>query len=209
MKQKAFTLYETLIVIMIIGFLSVVLLSTLRPKDITNEGLKKGGKALYLQVEYAVMQIIANHTKNGRLDEIIDGASVRTIGAATSYSTNINGSDFFNKYVKRYIKALRSSNFPSTYKTLALVDPSGRVPNSSLKISSFNGFQAKNDSYFGIRLYGNCTTSESYLYHPAIPSKTTQANSCGQIFMDVNGPGLPNKLGIDQYIVSITMNGVR
>ena len=84
MKQKAFTLYETLIVIMIIGFLSVILLSTLRPKDITNEGLKKGGKALYLQVEYAVMQIIANHTKNGRLDEFIDGSSVRTIGAATS-----------------------------------------------------------------------------------------------------------------------------
>jgi hypothetical protein len=32
---------------------------------------------------------------------------------------------------------------------------------------------------------------------------------CGQVFLDVNGPDLPNKLGIDQYIVSLTLDGIR
>ena len=36
-----------------------------------------------------------------------------------------------------------------------------------------------------------------------------KAKSCGLIFYDVNGDKMPNRLGIDQYIISIGANGIR
>ena len=201
--KKAFTLYETIIVLVVIGIMAAILMSNLRPNDIEKGALQKAAKAMYLQVEYATMQIITGNTRNGRLDEIVNGSNTISIASSSNQATLVN------TFYKKYIKGLRSTSFPSGYTTNVLVDNAGTKPNNSLKISSFTGFQAKNDSYFGVMLHNKCTQSESYLYHPAIPSKTTQSNSCGLIFMDANGPKPPNVLGTDQFLVSLTLDGVR
>ena len=49
----------------------------------------------------------------------------------------------------------------------------------------------------------------NYIYHPVKTAKRTQAKSCGLIFYDVNGVKAPNRLGLDQYIISIGSNGIR
>ena len=203
MKQKAFTLYETLIVFIVIGIISAILLTAMRPGNIRKDALQKAGKDMYIQDEYATMKVVTANTKNGRLNEIINGANVFSIATASNQST------LADTIFKKHIKGLRSSSLPSSYTNTALSDEAGTIPDNSLKVSSFSGFQAKNDSYFGVKLHGNCTTDETYLYHPVVPSKKTQGNSCGQVFLDVNGPDLPNKLGIDQYIVSLTLDGIR
>ena len=80
---------------------------------------------------------------------------------------------------------------------------------ASTEVSSFTGFVTKNDSYFAVKLNNGCGTDETTLYNPMMPSKRTQGNSCGLIFFDVNADIEPNLLGVDQYLVSLTLNGVR
>ena len=64
MKIKAFTLYETLLVLVIIGVVAVICLSNLRPTKMKEDALMEAGKAMYMQIDYATREIITKDTKN-------------------------------------------------------------------------------------------------------------------------------------------------
>ncbi|MBQ8635588.1 type II secretion system protein [bacterium] len=204
MKIKAFTLYETLTVMVIIGVVATICLTALRPAKIKEEALMEAGKAMYMQVDYATREIIAKETINYTLERILNGANEYSIAQKSNLSTLVN-----TTYKKRF-KTLRKAELTTEYKNLVLrTRDNSNATGESLTASSFTGFITKNEGYFGVRLHGGCTKSETYLYNPMLPDKRTQSNSCGQIFFDVNADTEPNLLGVDQYIVSLKVNGVR
>ena len=203
MKNKAFTLHETLITLMIIGIIAVIIFSTLKPKSFNHATLKKAGQAMYIQIDYATTQIIAKHTTNYTLKRIKNGANEFSIANSGNTATLVNN------YYKKRIKQARNFSLPDEYKNLVLKNENQTVVAQNLKVSSFTGFKTKNNGYFAVRLHNNCTTSETYLYNPSMPSKRNQTNSCGQIFFDVNSEEDPNLLGIDQFLISLKENGVR
>ena len=64
MKLKAFTLAEQIVVLIIVRVLCVVLLTIVRPNDIKEETLKKTGKSMFVQVEFALKSLLAKDTNN-------------------------------------------------------------------------------------------------------------------------------------------------
>ena len=191
--KKAFTFFETVMMMLVISIIAVILISNLRPATVKEDALIKAGGVMYIQIDYAITQIIATKAKNYTLTSLMGN----------------DASTFVENYLKKFIKSSRSYSISSTYKNSTFKNSSGTAVGSSLKVSNFTGFSINNGGYIGVRLYGGCTTSESYLYNPSKPTARTQSNSCGQIFFDVNGEDIPNIMGVDQYLVSLTANGVR
>jgi len=204
MKIKAFTLFETIIVLVIIGVISAIMISTMRPTKVKEDVLMAAGKDMYQQIDFATREIISKSTINYTLERIKNNGSEYSIAKSSNLSTLVN-----TTYKKR-IKSLRGNTLSTQYANSTLrTKTTANATGASLKPSSFTGFYTKNEGFFGIRLHNNCTTSETYLYNPMLPDKRTQSNSCGQIFFDVNADLEPNILGVDQYLVSLTRNGVR
>ncbi len=202
MRIKAFTVVEMITTVIILGIIAVILIVNMRPNQIKKETLIKAGKASYIQVDYATAQLIAKNTKNYTLARVVGDSGEFSIASSS------NTAALINVYKKR-LRGLRSKTLGNVYKNADLKNEAGSVVESGLSVSDFTGFTTKDAGYFGVRLHGNCTTSEAYLYNPVRPTLRTQSNSCGQIFFDVNGEQEPNTLGIDQYLVSLTLNGVR
>lgn len=204
MKYKAFTLYETLVTMIIVGVVAAIGISNMRPDKIENDVLIEAGKDMYIQLDYATREIIAKESNNYTLSRIKNGSSEYSIEKSSNLSTLVN-----TTYKKR-IKALRDNSLANDYKNAILrTRDNANATGESLKPSSFTGFTTKNGGYFAVRLHNSCTKSETALYNPMQPDNRSQTNSCGQVFFDVNGDKKPNLLGVDQYLVSLTLNGLR
>ena len=199
--KKAFALAEFSIVIIIIGIIASTAISVLKPREFQSEAAIKTGKTLYLQVELATKQVLMRNSKNYSFTKLIDSA-----GAVYSIASSGAGAKLIQSY-KKHLVGKRTANTDATYLASTLYNTSGAT---SLKVSDFsNYFTLKNDAFFGIKLNGNCTTSETLIYDPFLPDKRNKENSCGLIFYDVNGKNTPNILGIDQYILSIGKKGIK
>lgn len=204
MKYKAFTLYETLVTMIIVGVVAAIGINNMRPAEIENKVLIEAGKDMYIQLDYATREIIARDTNNYTLSRIKNGANEYSIEDSSNLSTLV-----YTTYKKR-IKALRDFSLANDYRNAILESRDDKnATQESLKPSSFTGFMTKNGGYFAVRLHNTCTKNETALFNPIQPDIRTQANSCGQIFFDVNGDKKPNLLGVDQFLVSLTLNGLR
>ena len=64
MKKNAFTLMEQMIVFILVGILTAIITSFVRPKEINAQAVKKASINLFRQIEFATVQIVARNTKN-------------------------------------------------------------------------------------------------------------------------------------------------
>lgn len=204
MKNKAFTMAETLIAIVMLGVLGACALSLIKPSNIKKDALTKAGSSVYLQIGFATKQILAKNSLNYQMTKLLTLSGVQF---------SINDEEADEKLAELYKKALytsRNSTVPATYTALSLKNEEGSVVGSSLTVSNFTqGFKTKNGAYMALMLHDNCTTNETYIYDPSAPELRTAKKSCGLIFFDVNADKAPNIVGIDQYIISIGKLGIK
>ncbi|MBQ8848237.1 MAG: type II secretion system protein [Candidatus Gastranaerophilales bacterium] len=201
--KKAFTLAETLIVMLILGFFAVVLIKTMKFGDITQDALIKGGLDMYNQIEVATKKLLMGNSFNYDMRRLKD-----TSGAEFAITASGADAKLIAVY-KKYMKPSRGKTLSSTYKNATLKNASNASV-SGVSVSTFTqGYYLKNGTYFAIKLNGNCTTSETYIYSPQLKDKRDATNSCGLIFYDLNGESYPNILGVDQYILSIGKLGIK
>ena len=59
MKRRAFTLTEQIIVLIVIGIIASAVTTVIKPTEINNEAIKKSGKSLFVQIEFATTQMVA------------------------------------------------------------------------------------------------------------------------------------------------------
>ena len=199
MTKKAFTLVEQIVVLILVGVIASAITTVVKPTEISNEAVKKAGKSLFVQVEFATTQMVAKNTKNNTLTRMIDASGEFSIASSSSIDRLI-------ALYKKNLMGLRNIELDSTYASLNLTDG----PNTlSLKASDFKGFTLKNGAYFGIKLNDNCSTEITYIYDPSTPDLRSKKNTCGIIFFDVNSETKPNQLGYDQYIIGLGKRGIR
>ena len=202
--KHAFTAAETLIVIVIIGIVSSCVLVALKPGDVKKDMLKKSGNNMLLQIDFATRQVLAKNSMNYKMTKLVTNAGVQF---------SINDSKADEKLIALYKRALipsRNKTIPATYTAIELKNEANAKIGGGLKISSVTqGFRVKNGAYFAIKLNGNCTTNETYIYDPSAPEKRTAKKSCGLIFFDTNAEDSPNIVGVDEFIVPIGNSGLR
>ena len=205
MKIKSYTLAEAVIVVFILGIIVTFLLATLRPKDYKTEAYKKAGLNHYLAIGIATKQLLAKYSSNYNM------TGLKTTAGA-DFSIVDSGADA--KLAPLYKIMLRGASYtaPSGYSGTVIKNEAGTAvgANGGYKISDFTqGFQARNNMYFALKLNRNCTTTESYIYDPSVIEKRTAAKSCGLILFDVNADAEPNIAGVDIYIISIGKMGIK
>lgn len=187
----------------VVAAICIVMVVVLRPKDVKKEVLQKAGSNILYQLDFASKQILAKNTVN---------YSLKYLKADDGSEFDITSDDAEQKLIsiyKKYLKGLNKKSLSSEYLSKVLVDENNMAL-TGISANSFNyGFFLNNNAYIAIKLNKNCTTHETYIYSPIQIQKRERNNSCGLFFFDVNGDMLPNKLGVDQYIVSIGEMGIK
>ena len=180
MAKNGFTLFEAMIVTVIVGMLVSIMLVNLRPNDIRQETLQKAALALYRHIDFATNQIIVKNSPTYSLD------NVRALDGTSCSITKEADEKYFLELYKKYLIAKRSD-----------------------KAITSGEITLRNNATFKIELNGDCTQEATGLYNPMLPNTSTSKRSCGLIYFDVNGEDLPNTLGLDKYIISIGKLGLR
>lgn len=202
MIKKSYTLAEVMIVMFILGIISTFMITSLKKSDYLNKTYKKAGLSTLLQINFATKQLLAKYSYSYQM------TGLKTTAGA-KFSIVDSGADANLSALYKKILGSRTYSAPSTYTGADLVNEAGSKV-STYKVSTFTqGFQTKHGTYFALKLNGNCTTSESYIYDPSVIDTRTAAKSCGLIFYDVNAHDGPNVVGVDQYIISIGKMGIK
>ncbi|MBQ8475725.1 type II secretion system protein [bacterium] len=202
MNKQAFTVAETLIVLVIIGILGACVLVTIKPNDVRKDMLQKAGVNMVYQIDFATKQVLAKYSLNYQMTKL------EALGGAQFSIVDDKADEKLLPLYKRALIPSRNNTIPASYTAMELKNEQG-AKISDLKVSSFaQGFNVKNGSYFALKLNKGCTTTETYIYDPSAPEKRGAKNSCGLIFFDVNGPSDPNTIGIDQFIISLSKRGL-
>ena len=206
-KKEAFSLMETVLVVIVLGCIATAMLLVLKPNNIKTEAILKNASNMIGQINFATTNILAKNSKSFSMTDLValDG---------TNFSIVDDKAD--EKLIALYKKsliALRKTDIPSSYLSSELSSAGGAIAideSKNLKISDFSKyFVIRNGTFFALKLNGNCATVETYIYDPMTPNKNSVENSCGLIFFDVNIEEAPNLLGVDQYIISIGKRGIK
>ncbi len=206
MKKRSFTLTEAMVVIVILGIIATTFIASMKKENYQVTALKKAGSSYYLNLNLATKQILAKYSYGYNMTSLLTLAN-----AKFSITDSENADANLAALYKKLLGASSTYTAPNTYTSTVLKNESGATvgSGSGYKISDFTqGFKTKNGYYVALKLNGNCTTSEQYVYDPSASGVRTSSNSCGLILYDVSGDKGPNIAGIDIYILPIHRNGI-
>lgn len=188
LKQKAFTLAETLITLSIIGVVAAMTVPTLMA-NMNKQSYVTGLKKAYSNLQNAWNMIpITENCPAGDYEcagffERIPGP----VGSTTYITTNIDGYNFNNQREKKYIY-LFSKHFK----------------NSKLYLNNENGFCDLINVPYDNNIQHACFRSEDGMIFKSY--EASAGNNTG-ISVDVNGTKGPNKIGYDQFVFRIKEEG--
>ena len=182
--RKAFTMAEAILVMVILGIIATIMISTLRPVEFRDRGFAVLAKKVLGQVDAATTQIIFNNTQDSRMDRMYPP------GSNSAYKSF--GADLANT------KALYNTYLVGTRET----------PSSDWCTATTNRhMKLKDGSCLGF--HAGTTAPSSYNW---IPGETTShANASGEIgyiSIDVNDGEEPNVFGKDRYSIPIGTYGI-
>lgn len=185
MKQKAYTLAEASIVLLLGGVLAFFVIKSLNAGKIKEDVYYKAGKLVYSQLSVATLDLSRRYSKQSDLSKLYT--------ADKSSVFDLTDEDATSKLVELYKKTLKRSR-----------------SSASSTYSGYSGnLKLKNGAFFALKLYGNCSTTTT-TYNPSYGTEAmNEYDTCGAIFYDVNDSDFPNVLGIDRYIIAIDKDGLR
>lgn len=208
-KKPAFTLVETMIVVILIGIISLTCVKNIRQNDTHGkEYIAKAYKVIE-NIDYALGQIRDLDKTNCPLGSFIIKNKIATSGTKYAYELGLlnvsTSSDMFN-VLKDYIKFEQTG--------LNFCDYSGYCSSDNYPAGRISG-----DIYIGTELYASVSNCPSY-YTPEgelidLTSdsmkefKTGDFPKCwGRLLVDVNGAQGPNTEGQDIFIYGLDANGI-
>ena len=218
MKNKAFTLAEILIVLVILGALSVVMMQSLRSDNFSKkEYIAKAYKVINTFDEAAVNIRDINSTDCPmgtflyKSAKNADGTYDYELGLKLPASNQDKAVlDIFGKYIK----------FEKT--NLNFCDYSGYCENVNKdieteadKITNIPAVRFSKNMYAGLKLLSEVSDCPDY-YLPEISSKITPKTKVSgekpqcwaKLYADVNGIDAPNELGKDIFVFGLDENGI-
>lgn len=180
--NKAFTMAEAILVMVILGIIATIMISTLRPVEFRDRGFAVLAKKVLGQVDAATTQIIFNNTQDSRMDRMYPP------GSNSAYKSF--GADLANT------RALYNTYLVGTRET-----PTSDWCNAS----GYQKMKLKDGSCLGF-------IGTGYTGSTLIPGETTShakaTGEIGYITIDVNDGEEPNVFGKDRYTIPIGTYGI-
>lgn len=179
-KKQAFTMAEAILVMTILGIIATIMITTLKPAEFKDKGLKILAKKVLSEIDTATTQILINNSQNGTMSTLYQP------GTATTYAYVAN-TNFTGALYKKYLTATRQST-TGTYCA-----------------SGTNSFFLKDGACMGIlNGAGNFNT-----IFPGESGQTNVSVTQGLIYVDINGNEEPNVISKDQFIFPIDDQGIQ
>ena len=205
----AFTLAETILVMVIVGLIASFLIVAINPYNPTKlENVTKATRVLE-EIDQIMTLIIAEHTPAGTLTYINTSQgpfSIEDENATGKFAL------LFKEYVnqvenaEKIIYRFREKKSTDYYNSVIL-DYDKSSTGKILK-NTFSDFMISSDGViWGFKTYNSCSATELLANPPGIEGKFSVSKICASIFYDVNAYKPPNKLGSDQFIIPINTIG--
>ena len=187
--KKAFTMAEAILVMTILGIIATIMITTLKPAEFKDKGLKVLAKKVLSEIDTATTQILTNDTRLGKFDQLVVDSTVTT-AFATDGGNTLN-------YYKKYLTTIR-----------------GAVPDTSCCVTgganlAANAIYLKDGACLGIKATTDYANSSFNTIFPGeLNAQATNKVTQGLIIFDTNGTDEPNTLGKDCFILPVGTDGI-
>ena len=182
--KKAFTMAEAILVMVILGIIATIMISTMRPVEFRDRGFRVLAKKVLGQIDTATTQILFNNARDMKMSTIYEENSQVNVFSWASKLGSVK--NYYNKYLVGTRDAITGTwcvqNSATTLK---------------LKDGSCLGFVGT--GYSGKTLIPGESTERAKNYN---------TTDLGYILLDVNDGEEPNVFGKDQYAIPIDANGI-
>lgn len=179
-KKQAFTMAEAILVMTILGIIATIMITTLKPTEFKEKGLRILGKKVLSEIDTATSQILINNSQMGTM------ATLYKAGTAEVFAAEDSPDDMGVLY-KTYLTATRET-----------------VPEDSFCSNGANKFYLKDGACMGIA----DTTTELETIFPGETANYSVTPKRGVIYVDTNGIEEPNVIGKDQFVFPLANEGI-
>ncbi|MBQ4647031.1 MAG: type II secretion system protein [Candidatus Gastranaerophilales bacterium] len=184
--KKAFTMAEAILVMTILGIIATIMITTLKPAEFKDKGLKVLAKKVLSEIDTATTQILVNNTKLGSMTTLVHANG-------TNFTWKGNASTVLS-YYKKYLTTIRTT-VPTT--SFCVTGDAARSATAAyLKDGACIGIYASNVSSVPTRFPGESAN---------VNATATQ----GLILFDTNGEEEPNIIGNDRFILPVGDGGIQ
>ena len=185
--KKAFTLAEAIMVMVILGIIATILISTMKPTEFKNRGFKVLAKKILGQIDTATTQILFNDSRDSDMKSLYDPEAADN---TTTVSFRGNTTKARTLYAK-YLVATREGITGDWCKQTEF---------------STSRMKLKDGSCLGLQKAASTDTIDTWI--PGESAKVSVSGLQGVIYLDVNDAEEPNKFGLDQFTIPIDDNGI-
>ncbi|MBQ8635589.1 type II secretion system protein [bacterium] len=177
--KKAFTMAEAILVMVILGIIATIMISTMRPVEFRDRGFKVLAKKVLGQIDAATTQILFNNAQDSSMLKLYPPGSN---SAYAAFGSNLAAT-----------KALYNTYLVGTRQT---------VESTHCKLGG-QTMMLKDGSCLG---FGASASAKTWI--PGEKEETAAAAYSGFIYVDVNDYEEPNVFGKDQFTIPIDEWGI-
>ncbi len=180
--KQAFTMAEAILVMTILGIIATIMITTLKPAEFKDKGMKILAKKVLSEIDTATTQILINNSLDGTMTALYQP------GTATTYAFSSNATHNATLY-KKYLTATRQT---TTTEDCA---------QTGYNVSFF----LKDGACMAIKTGAQTNTPTIF---PGEKTTTNASPKQGLIFFDINGSEEPNVEGKDRFILPVGDDGI-
>ena len=195
-----FTMAEAVLVMTILGIIATIMITTLKPAEFKDKGLRVLADKVMGEIDNATTQILLNDSRDGTMWNLIavDGTYFGHEAGDTTMSNAPRIGALYKKYLATTRKECNDDNCPcwkiSTNKDRA------------------SYFYLKDGACMTLILATAKYSTENDYVFPGEDYDTVKdlkpKNRIGTIYFDINGNGEPNTMGKDQFRIPLGEHGI-
>ena len=187
-KFKAFTMAEAILVMTVLGIIATIMITTIRPSEFQEKGLKILAQKVLSEIDTATQQVLFNDSADSTFDHLYEDGTT-TQFTVSGYSDDNTNSELLADLYKKYLITIR------------------RAPTSKMPfITAGVPLVLKNGAEMGIWFKGGS------VFPTIFPGETNSVNvrcDYGFIVFDINGGDGPNVMGKDQFWIPYDKYGIK
>ncbi len=205
----AFTMAEAVLVMTILGIIATIMITTLKPAEFKDKGLRVLADKVLGEIDTATTQILLNDSRDGTMENLIavDGTNFgagNTIGGNNIPAKSTKLAGLYKKYLSATRKECNNKNCVCYAFSEDLIN--------EYTADHFNFFYLKDGACMGVVTRNDyIDTSYKYLFPGEDADEIGNQKVKGvsiQIVFDINGDNEPNTWGKDKFIIPVSKYGI-
>lgn len=190
---------EAVLVMTILGIIATIMITTLKPAEYKEKGLKVLADKVLGEIDTATTQIMLNDSRDGTMWNLIavDGTYFGHESGDTRETNAPKIAALYKKYLATTRKECNDDNCPC-WKMIVMKNHSSYfyLKDGACVVVSMNPFKGS--------LYNSIFPGEDYASRESIVVE----NIIGSFRFDINGNAEPNQWGKDQFLIPLGEHGI-